>query len=73
LLFKHARIRLRGAGLYQRVLRLIAALANPEPYIARFTARLRKRLRATTIVLIAPPAQALASGAPRAPMLWDDS
>jgi hypothetical protein len=73
LLFKHARIRLKGAGLYQRVLRLVAALANPAPYIARFVARLRKRLRATTIVVTAPPAAALAAGAVRAPMLWDDS
>jgi hypothetical protein len=73
LLFKHARIRLVGASLYQRVLRLISALANPAPYIARFMARLRKRLRATTIILTAPPACALAAGVPNAPKLWDDS
>ena len=62
-----------SASLYHRVLRLISALANPAPYIARFVARLRKRLRATTIILTAPPASALAAGVPNAPKLWDDS
>jgi hypothetical protein len=61
LLFKHARIADRRLPLYQRVLRLVAALARPEPYVARFIARLRKRLRATTIVAAALPAQSCAS------------
>jgi hypothetical protein len=74
LLFKRARIRLRRAGPYQRVLRLIAVLANPEPYVARFVARLRNRgLRRSAIMLVAPPAWALACGDPPAPMLCDDS
>ena len=61
LLFKHARICDRRLPLYQRVLRLVAALARSRPYIARFVARLRKRLRATTLTAISPPAQACAS------------
>jgi hypothetical protein len=42
--------------------------------VARFVARLRGRsLRLTALRLAAPPSWALAAGAPRAPMLCDDS
>jgi hypothetical protein len=61
LLFKHARIVDRRKPLYERVLRLVSALARPQPYIARFAARLRRRLRATVIIATAPPAHACAS------------
>jgi hypothetical protein len=61
LFFKHARICDRRRSLRQRVLRLISALASPEPYIARFLARLRRRLRAFTIVAATPPAHRCAS------------
>jgi hypothetical protein len=44
LLWKSARIRLRGASLTARVERLIDALANPEPYIARYIERLARGL-----------------------------
>jgi hypothetical protein len=60
LLFKHARICDRRLSLHQRVFRLIAALANPAPYIARFAARLRRRLRLDAIIPFAPPAHACA-------------
>ena len=68
LLFKHAHICDRRAGLYARVLRAIAALTRPARYIARFAARLARGLCATTLTPIAPPATALvAAPAQRVP------
>jgi hypothetical protein len=52
--------------------RLIAALANTEPYIARFLARLY-RLTTSTLVAVAPPAHACAGLAAPDPCFVDDS
>jgi hypothetical protein len=71
-LFKLGRIRARRKSLHQRVLRLISALARPEPYIARFLARLR-RLTTSTLVAAAPPAHACASVAAPCTCPIDDS
>jgi hypothetical protein len=73
LLCKHARIADRRLSLHQRVLRLIAALANPEPYIARFLTHLRKGLRNFKFVTVAPPARACAGLATPDPCFVDDS
>lgn len=73
LLFKRARLKLRRAGLYQRVLRAVAALARPEPYIARYAARLRRGLSATRITAVAPPPHACVSLAAPAIVAIDDS
>jgi hypothetical protein len=59
LFWKIARIRAdRRATLIDRVARLLSVLANPAPYIARFTRELCKGLRPTRLVASAPPAHA---------------
>ena len=62
LLFKHARVRLRTGGILQRLARLIAALANPERYVARFSKLLSGGcLRGSRLIIIAPRASPVAS------------
>jgi hypothetical protein len=60
LFMKSARVRARGAGLRERIDRILAALANPTPYIARFVKRLRRGLCGAHFVAAAPPACACA-------------
>lgn len=60
LLFKHARVRLRGGDVLQRLSRLLAVLARPERYIARFSKLLRGgQLRGSRLIAVAPPARML--------------
>jgi hypothetical protein len=73
LLWKSARIRLRGASLTARVERLIDALANPEPYIARYIERLARGLCFRRLVACAPAAAALAGADAPAPTFADSS
>ena len=73
LMMKGARIRLRGAGLGARVRRLIDVLANPEPYIARFAAKLRRGLTRFRLIAAAPAAVALVSAPAPAPAAADSS
>lgn len=73
LFMKSARVRARGAGLRQRIDRIIAALENPAPYIARFVKRLRRGLCGFTFVAAAPSASACASIAHASPRAIDDS
>ncbi len=63
LFWKCARIRARGADPFARVSRLLEALANPEPYIARFMRRLVNGVSFFHLVACAPPAHACASPA----------
>lgn len=66
LLFKHARVRLRGGDILQRLTRLITALAYPERYIARFSKLLSAgALRGPRLIMIAPRASAVTSQAPQ--------
>jgi hypothetical protein len=61
LFWKIARIRApRGAGLADRLGRLLAVLADPGRYIARFLKQLCKGLRHSRLIPYAPPAQTLA-------------
>jgi hypothetical protein len=65
--WKIARIRApRGASLADRLARLLAVLARPGRYIARFLKELCKGLRLSRLIPLAPPAQTLAVDAPRA-------
>jgi hypothetical protein len=74
LFWKIARIRApRGASLIDRVAQLLHAIAHPARYIARFTKQLRKGLRLSRLIPIAPPAHALATPAPRATAFADTS
>ncbi|MCL4713271.1 MAG: hypothetical protein KJZ75_08120 [Hyphomonadaceae bacterium] len=73
LMVKGARIRLRNASLRARVLRLIDVLMNPEPYIARFAARLRRGLTRFRLIAAAPAAVALVSAPALAPAAADSS
>jgi len=61
LFFKGAGVRLRGASLRARVLRLIEVLRDLEPYIARFVAKLRQGLRLFHLIATAPAAVAVLS------------
>jgi hypothetical protein len=70
---KSARVRARGAGLRERIDRIIAALENPAPYIARFVKRLRRGLCGFTFVAAAPSASVCASIAHASPRAIDDS
>ena len=61
LFWKSAGIRARGAHALARVARLLEALANPEPYIARFMRRLTNGVNFFHLIPCAPPAAACAS------------
>lgn len=73
LLWKSARLRLRGASLSERVGRLLAALACPEPYVAHYMKRLARGLNFTRIVALAPLAARLGADAPQALLPADTS
>jgi hypothetical protein len=73
LLWKSARIRLRGDNLIARVARLIEALANPERYVAHYIKRLARGLCFRRLVACAPPAAAVLSAAPNAVAFADSS
>jgi hypothetical protein len=74
LFWKIARIRApRGASLADRLARLLAVLARPGRYIARFLKELCKGLRLSRLIPLAPPEQTLAADAPRATAFADSS
>ena len=74
LLFKHARVRLRGGGILQRLTRLITALAYPERYVARFSKLLSAgSLRGARLIMIAPRASAVTSQASQPAHAMDTS
>jgi hypothetical protein len=73
LLMKHARICDRRLSLLQRVERLIEALADPERFIARFIARLRRGLIGSRLLIVAPAAARCAGLACPAVEAIDDS
>jgi hypothetical protein len=65
LLFKRARVHLRGGGAYRRIARLIAVLANPARYVGRVFKLLNtKGLRGSRLLASYPPAHALGADAP---------
>ena len=64
LFLKYARIRARGADAFARVARLLAALAHPERYIARFTRLFLRGVNFSHLVPCAPPAVAISADAP---------
>jgi hypothetical protein len=66
LFMRSARIRARNGCLPERVQRLLDALADPEPPIARFLKRLAHGLHAARLIVVAPPAWALGDDAPLA-------
>jgi hypothetical protein len=72
LLWKSARLRLRGASLIARVERLFAALSNPGRHIAHYMKRLARGLCFRRLIACAPPAVALA-GAPAPQVAFADS
>ncbi len=61
--YKGARIRARKAGALARVLALIEALTFPERAMRHFLRKIKKGLRLSRIVLVAPPNDALARDA----------
>ena len=61
LLWKSARIKLRGRDLVARIARLLEALARPARYVAYFMQRLARGLCFRRLIACAPPATALAS------------
>jgi hypothetical protein len=63
LFFRNSGVCARKAGLNERLARLMAALANPEPFVAYFFKRLCNGLHGARLIAAAPPAQALASNA----------
>jgi hypothetical protein len=73
LLWKSARIRLRGANLIARVERLFEALANPDVYVARYMKRLARGLCFRRLTARAPAAVALASAEATAVAFADSS
>jgi hypothetical protein len=74
LFWKIARIRAaRGASLIDRLAQLLHALANPAPYVARFTKQLCKGLRLSRLTPVAPPIVALAVGMTPAVAFTDTS
>jgi hypothetical protein len=73
LFFKRAGVRARKQHALNRVLRLFDVLAKPERFIAYFLERLCKGLRISTLVATAPPAWALACGAPARVAFADSS
>jgi hypothetical protein len=73
LFFKRAGVRARGQSALPRVLRLFDVLARPERFIAYFLKRLCKGLRMSALVAAAPPAWALAAGAPARVAFADSS
>lgn len=73
LFFRNAGVRARKASFARRVAALAAALANPEPHIAYFFARLARGLRGARLVPVAPHAAALAAAAPPAAPIADSS
>jgi hypothetical protein len=73
LLLKSARIRLRSRDLVARLARLLEALLDPEPFIARYTKRLARGLRFVRLIAGAPAAIAFADAAPGAPAFADSS
>lgn len=73
LFFKRCGVSVRGRDLLARVWALFAALARPERHIAYFMKRLCKGLRRTSLVIAAPPAWALADGAPAPAAIADSS
>jgi hypothetical protein len=74
LFWKIARIRAaRRASLIDRVARLLSVLADPAPYIARFTKHLCKGLRLTRLVASAPTALAFASVNDASPVTYTDT
>jgi len=54
-LFKYARVRLRGGAFYQRIARLIAAIAKPSRYVQRFLSASTKACAAHASSSLAPP------------------
>ena len=69
LLWKSARIKLRGRDLIARVSRLLEALAHPEAYVAHYMKRLAHGLCFRRLIAFAPQAQAVISfGAVDAPI-----
>ena len=71
---KVARLRAdRRASLFDRVAQVLAALANPAPYRARYTAQLRRGLRLSGLVPCAPPPLTLAGDTPCAAVAFADS
>jgi hypothetical protein len=73
LFFKRAGVRARRQNALTRVLRLFDVLAKPERFIAYFLKRLCKGLRMSALVASAPPAHALACGAPTRVTFTDSS
>ena len=73
LIFRYARVALREASFTQRIGRLIAVLANPERYIARFVALMTRGLRPGALIAVAPPAWSFASAAAPPPSFTDSS
>jgi hypothetical protein len=65
LFFRNSGVCARKAGLGERVARLAAALANPEPFVAYFFKRLLRGLRGPCLTPVAPPAYALGLDAPQ--------
>jgi hypothetical protein len=63
LLWKSARLRLRNAGLVQRVERLLEALAAPQRYVSHYMKRLARGLCFRRLVVCAPAAAAIGKGA----------
>jgi hypothetical protein len=61
LFWKSARIRARGADAFTRIARLLEALANPQPFIARFMRRFSTGVSFHHLVPCAPPGEALVS------------
>lgn len=72
-LFRDSGVRARKAGFLQRVVRLVAALADPEPHVAYFFKRLLDGLRGAGLVPVSPPAAALGRQLSRAVALADSS
>ena len=73
LLWKSARLRLRNASLIARVERLLAALANPERYVAHYAKRLARGLCFRRLIACAPAAVAFTSADARAVAFADTS
>ena len=61
LFWKSARIRARGADAFTRIARLLEALANPQPFIARFMRRFSSGVSFHHLVPCAPPGNPCAS------------
>ena len=73
LFFRNAGVRARKASLCERIARIFAALANPEPHVAYFFKRLLDGVHGPGLVPATPPASALVVGAPQAAIITDSS